>query len=477
MPDRIEPTAFQTRALQVPEAYDVALLGGRGGGKSFTVALAVLRHCEVHGSGARCLVTRRTHAALEDFSLLLRTLFGAAYGTRARFNAAEGIWRLPGGGYVELGMLADDSHYSRYQGRSFSLICCDEATQHATPRLLDLLRSNLRAPNGVPTRFVLAGNPGDVGHAWVARRHVRTGVAPWTPYVEVDTGATFVTCPSTLTDNPHLDADGYRRQLEAACAADPELLRAWVEGDWSVSRGAYFGDVVTEARVAFGPWDPATWPGRKRPLESPARERFLALYGSPRWRTYLAHDFGSSAPSVTYVCARSPGVEGPDGRFYPRDSILLLDELATTEHQDPNRGLGWTVPVLAEAIAELAGRWGVSASGVADDACFAKGGHAAGSIADEFRRERVYFSPAQKGSRVSGWQRMRTLLANAGKPDVLGLYVSRACRYWWETVPLLARDPRRAEDVDSRGPDHAADACRYALTGSGHLVHVEELRL
>ena len=29
-------------------------------------------------------------------------------------------------------------------------------------------------------------------------------------------------------------------------------------------------------------------------------------------------------------------------------------------------------------------------------------------------------------------------------------------------MPLLARDPRRAEDVDSRGPDHAGDACRYA---------------
>jgi hypothetical protein len=31
------------------------------------------------------------------------------------------------------------------------------------------------------------------------------------------------------------------------------------------------------------------------------------------------------------------------------------------------------------------------------------------------------------------------------------------------TVPFLPRDPRRVEDVDSRGPDHAADARRYAL--------------
>ena len=44
-----------------------------------------------------------------------------------------------------------------------------------------------------------------------------------------------------------------------------------------------------------------------------------------------------------------------------------------------------------------------------------------------------------------------------------GLYVARACSYFWETVPYLARDPRRVDDVDSRGPDHAADAARYAV--------------
>jgi hypothetical protein len=393
-------------------------------------------------------VTRRTHAALEDFALVLRMIFGVAYGTRARFNSTEGTWKLPNGSYVELGMLADDSHYARYQGRSFSLIACDEASQYPTPRLLDLLRSNLRAERGVPTRFLLTGNPGSVGHAWVARRHVRTGAAPWQVYTERDTGACFVTCPSTVTDNPHVDADAYRRQLAAACAGDPELLRAWTEGDWSVSRGAFFGDVCSESRVAFGPWEPATWPRRSSASE---------------WRTYIAHDFGSSAPSATYVCSRSPGATGPDRRWYPRESVLLLDELATTDPLDPTRGMGWTVPVLAEAIRELCGRWGVSPHGVADDAVFNKTGSSAGSIADEFRRERVHFRPARKGSRIAGWQRMRRLLADAGEVDGPGLYVSRACRFWWETVPVLPRDPRRPEDVDSRANDHAADATRYGV--------------
>lgn len=57
---------------------------------------------------------------------------------------------------------------------------------------------------------------------------------------------------------------------------------------------------------------------------------------------------------------------------------------------------------------------------------------------------------------------MRRLLNDAGKPDRPGLYVSRRCTYFWATVPYLARDPRRPDDVDTRGPDHAADAVRYA---------------
>jgi hypothetical protein len=80
----------------------------------------------------------------------------------------------------------------------------------------------------------------------------------------------------------------------------------------------------------------------------------------------LAHDFGVSAPSVTFVTARSPGAEGPDGHYYPRESILLLDELSTNEPGSLVRGLGWTVPRLAEEIVELCDKWHMTPFGYAD---------------------------------------------------------------------------------------------------------------
>lgn len=65
-------------------------------------------------------------------------------------------------------------------------------------------------------------------------------------------------------------------------------------------------------------------------------------------------------------------------------------------------------------------------------------------------------------------------MADAGKPDVPGLYVSRAASYFWETVPFLPRDEKRVDDVDSSGPDHAADAVRYGcLRQSAQVISVE----
>ncbi|MGE3296488.1 MAG: phage terminase large subunit [Porticoccaceae bacterium] len=450
----IQPSPFQQRVLLVPEAFDVFLGGGRGGGKSYALALLALRHANQYGRGARVLYIRRTYKALADYELMLRDLFALVYGQGARFNQAEHVWRLPGGGYLELAQMDGPADYSKFQGRSFSLLLIDEAGEWATAADLDRLRSNLRSATA-PVRVVMAANPGGVGHAWLSQRYVFRS-APWAPFLEATSGRQWVSCPSTHADNPNIDQSGYVEQLRASCAADPELLRAWLHGDWAIARGAYFGPVIEESRNAVDPWAslPQDWKHRG-------------------WRMRLAHDYGSAAPSVTYLTAKSPGDTGPDGRWYPRGSMILVDELATVDPNDPNKGMGYTVSRLADEIKAFARRWGVDPSGTADDAIFSQHGHTAGSIADEFSRAGVYFEPAGKGDRVAGWERMRRLLADAGKPDVPGLYISRACSYWWQTVPYLGRDPRRTEDVDSRGPDHAGDATRYALTAQEYATFID----
>lgn len=451
MHQQLKISPFQERVLRVPEEYDLFLGGGRGGAKSATLALLDWRHIEQYAAKARALYLRLTHKGCADFISLCWDLFGPVYGAALRFNGTEGLFRFPNGGTLEVNQLESASDWAKFQGRSFTLVTPDEVGQYATPDLLDRLRSNLRGPKALPLRFAMAGNPGDLGHAWLAARYVFRA-APWQPFVEPKSERTFVYAPSTFLDNPFIDQDAYRRQLGASCPADPELLRAWLEGDWSVARGAFFASVLDESRNAI-----ARWPE-------------IPKHRGAKWDTYLAHDFGSSAPSVTYIVVRSPGAKGPDDKWYARGSLVLVDELASNEPGNLQKGMQYTVPVLSEHIKEMCARWKVHPEGVADDAIFAKGGHGAGSIADEFRAAGVTFYPAKKADRISGWQVMRRLLQDAGKPDVPGLYIARHCEYFWATIPFLGRDPRRVEDLDSRGPDHGADAVRYGCLAESRAM-------
>lgn len=80
--------------MAAPEELDVFMGGGRGGGKSYGLALVCLRHVEQYGEKARILYLRRTYKGLADFELICREVFGMVYSTAARYNAAEHVWRF-----------------------------------------------------------------------------------------------------------------------------------------------------------------------------------------------------------------------------------------------------------------------------------------------------------------------------------------------------------------------------------------------
>jgi hypothetical protein len=121
------------------------------------------------------------------------------------------------------------------------------------------------------------------------------------------------------------------------------------------------------------------------------------------------------------------------------------------------------VPVsdVALMVKDMCKRWGVSPAGVADDAAGVRNQDGV-SVVDSFAENGVYFREAGKGSRIGGWQKMREMLNDAGKPDKPGLYVSDSCTGFWATVPFLSRSMRNPEDCDG-ALDHWADAARYGV--------------
>ena len=461
--ETIQLNDFQRRAMLVPESVNLALTGGRGGGKSWAMAALIMRHVVKYQWKARVLFVRQSHQGCEDFVLILRELFMKVWGAGVRYNANAGIWSgFPGGGYIEVNQISSHQEYGKFQGRSYTMICADEVGQFPTVELLSLLRSNLRGPMDVPKRMVYASNPAGVGHSWVYKRFVLKA-NPWHPY-DLD-GETWVTAPSVFAGNPFIDREKYARDIVAACSFDSELLRAFRDGAWDVVRGgAYFGGCLDEKRVMFPAWrfpEGVTVRDFLRPKATPVGGGIaLAEPDLEPWRYWIAMDWGFAAPCVIYLCGRSPGAKVQD-RWYPRGSVLLLEEISTARPDQLHMGSELAVADVALLIKRMCNRWGLPPRGVCDDACGIRNQNGV-SVVDTFAENGVCFREAGKGSRLGGWTKMREMLNDAGKLDKPGLYVADACRYFWDTVPFLARSMRNPEDLDG-ALDHGADAARYGV--------------
>ncbi len=443
---KLSPTPYQASVLAIPEKWNVMLAGGRGGGKTTAAELLILRHVEKYGEHARPLFIRETWKSLEQVMDELLVLFNNAYPKGVRFNRADGIFRLPNNAVIECGQLDSSQSYAKYQGRETTLLVVDEYGLIRDARWVNLLKSNLRAPEGVPLREVRTANPGGPLHAHIHQRHIAAGPS-WQPYT-LD-GETWVNAPSIYSDNPHIDQADYLRRLRAAAGQDEELFRAWAAGDWNIARGAFWAGALDEKVHLIS----ETWP-----------------YPVQGWRSFLALDWGSAAPAVCFICLRAPeglAIPGRGGEMFARGSLILLDEVAAYEPNDLSAGLRWPPAKLAEAIKERTGFWHASNSGVGDDAIGLDD-----TLINVLAQSGIHLQRPDK-ARLGGWAKMREMMHNAkernGRP---GFYATARCKYFWKTVPSLPRDEHRPEDLDTDAPDHAADAARYAVMHLGRVLRV-----
>jgi hypothetical protein len=428
----IKPTDFQQKILDCE--VDLVLPGGRGGGKSVGVALKVAQMVDRCGENYQGLYIRKTYKGITDFEKICRKVFRST-NPKASYNKTEKLWTFPNGATIELGQLEHESDYEKYQGRSFTQIIIDEATQYTSPALLDLLLSNIRGPIGTPTSRIIVANPGNTGHGWALSRYVKDRING-EQYYEPETERQVITINSTYRDNPKIDGDKYVALLRSATANDEELRKAYVDGDWNIARGAFFSTVLDKTRSSIPAW-------RSIPVG---------------WTPFIGMDYGTAAPCPIYLAAVSPG-STVDGKYYPVDSIVLIDELYLANKAT---GLSLTIDQAAERIKTFCRSWNfdpMSLDNIADDACFSTDGRE--SIANLFLESGVRFAPARKGDRISGWEHLRTMLRCAGDADHSGLYVSELCQNFWLTMPFVPRSTKNLSDVDTQSDDHIADAVRY----------------
>lgn len=350
----------------------------------------------------------------------------------AEYYKQEKRWVMPTGATLTLRSLETPEDAAKLQGFSFSWIGWDELGQWRDDSAYKQIMATLRSAEPVEFKRIRAtGNPGGPGMHWIRERFVDPAPLGYEIIKDQQTGMLRVFVPSRVTDNLILlkRDPGYIDRLRGV--GSPELVRAWLEGDFSAVVGSFFTE--------FGPHHV------RRPFKIPSG-----------WLRFKAFDWGSARPACCLWFAVSDGeIAG-----IPVGALLVYREIYFAA--GANVGLRLTVEQVADRIREAEVGDERMAYAVADPAIFATDGGP--SIAERFAAKRVFFRPADnrrtgKLGASAGWDIIRQrLIGDDGLPM---LYMFSTCTNLIRTLPLQQHDPAKPEDLDTAGEDHACDALRY----------------
>lgn len=446
--------AFKTRGNEI-------LYGGAaGGGKSHLMRIAMLWWC-CHVPGLQCYLFRRVSEDLvknhvegtSGFRALLTEFIESGH---VRFNDQKGTIGFWNGSKIFLCHCQYEKDRFKYQGAEIHVLCIDELT-HFTDTIYRYLRGRVRVGElevpdeyeGIFPRIICGSNPGGVGHNWVKAAWI--DLAPpmaITQMPEEEGGMLRQYIPAKLEDNPTLIKKDPHYLARLSGLGNAALVRAMRDGDWDIVAGGALDDVWDRTRHVI------------TPFEIPHS-----------WMVDRSFDWGSSKPFSVGWWAESDGTEATlrDGtkKTWPKGTVFRIAEFYGWNGR-PNEGCKLLAVEVARKVREIEHHIFPKRSvtpGPADPAIFAAENGVC--IADDMARAGVRWVPADNrpGSRASGLEAIRRMLkAGLSFPmEEPGLFVFDTCTHFIRTVPVLPRDERKTDDVDSDAEDHVYDESRYRL--------------
>ena len=435
----------QTSLVACP-VFEVFFGGARGGGKTEASIGDWLQHSNEYGENAVGIFVRRKFKQLQEVIARTKQIFPKL---GAKYNEQKAQWTMANGARLKFVYLERDSDAEEYQGHNYTRVYVEETTNFPSPAPIDKLRATLRSTAGVPCGMRLTGNPGGPGHNWVKKRYIDPAPKGYKVIweeteVEINGKKTIVKLdrvfiPSKLGDNAMLMQNDPTYVLRLQQSGSAALVKAWLEGDWSIIDGAYFDE-----------WDPG-----KHILHH------SWLYRIPKnAMKFRAMDWGSAKPFSVGWYALSDGSWG-----LPNGALVKFQEWYGAKA--PNVGLKMVVAAVAKGIVggmldgeQVRGRDGdhrISYS-VADPSIFISDGGP--SKAETFALHGCPWRAADN-KRLPGWEALRNRLR--GDSGVPMLYFLEDCEDTIRTLPVLQHDETDPEDLDTEGEDHAADETRYAV--------------
>ncbi len=451
-------------ALKVAEV-EMLMEGSRGGAKTTTAIMDFCQHCgEGWGAAWAGIFIRRTHPQLAEVVKLCKEWIPKIC-PGAEFNSQSSTWHFPAGETLALRHFDQPSDFVDYLGHSYPYILFEELTTWSTPDCYTQMLATSRSTiPGMPRKIRATTNPYGVGRSWVMERFrlpLDAGVILG-PVIADSRDERGNLEPPRRVVHSHLGenllfqaADPDYAQRISASAANESQRAAWLEGSWMIPVGSMFGDI---------------WGGCKKHVVIPNIDRIP--FGV---RCFRAYDDGSSRPFSLgwWLVANGEDIERSDGSVMSTrrgDLILLCEYYGSTGKI--NEGLRMRVADIAAHIHRFEEKMGWDGKfklGVADNSIFSDDGNHP-SRAEDFLNAGVNFEPASKGpnSRSLGWDQLRKLMLATVPVDGLreepGMFIcGDRCAAWMKTVPVLPRDEKKIDDVDTDACDHSGDMSRYAV--------------
>jgi Terminase large subunit, T4likevirus-type, N-terminal len=215
---------------------------------------------------------------------------------------------------------------ANFQGWSLTRVYFDELTQLQSLDPILALLATLRSAKGVRGQLKVSCNPGGPSHFAVKSMFVDSG--PYNVVVDKETGLTRVFIPARVSDNPALLEADPRYIDRLRSVGSPERVRAWLEGDWSVTEGAYFSEFSTTRHV-------------------------IAPFPIPSgWIRLRSMDWGSARPFCVHWWAVCQEDTEHDGRMIPRSALICYREYYGMQSGKPNVGLKLTAEEVAREIVQ-----------------------------------------------------------------------------------------------------------------------------
>lgn len=460
----------QVKAITCP-VWELLVHGNRGGGKTDQLLMDFAKGIgRGYGSDYRGLLLREATTELGDVIAKANKWFPRMF-PGAKYNESTKRWKFKDGETLWFNYARVMSDYDQYHGHEYPWIGWEELTNHAVPDIyLKLMSCNRCSNPAVPKSYRSTCNPSGPGHSWVKMRFIEPIPEgrvlreemdlSWTDKFGVEHKEKAVITRThifvDMMDNKILlDADPLYRAKMMQMTQDNEMLRkAWIKGSWDLIIGGFFTDV----------WNP--------------KIHIIPKFKIPKsWTALRSFDWGSSKPwCVTFAVEANgeqpeevPGLKIP---YIPKDTVIVITEI-----------YGWTGKVnegdradsseivrrIKEVEETIKIEYGLTVQpGPADTSIYdVKDGKSIGMSMAAYPLN-CYWVRAHKGSgsRVSGWSLMRQMLGSAIRQDVESphLYFFNQAYHHIRTLPIMQRDEKKPEDINSDLEDHAMDSLRYLIS-------------